>query len=214
MFHKYDVYIFLSINLPYRMTDYSQLQEHVLKRTQMTTDELDQFCQGFKLMRVKKRQFIVQPEFIAKHRYYVVSGCFRAYIIGEEGQEHTIQFAIDDWWISDYNSYVFQQPASMFVMALEDSVILQIDVETEQQLKAQRHVYETFFRILAEGTAAHMARRVIINLTKSAEQRYELFLERYPNIVNRVPQYALASFLGMTTEYLSKLRNKRTTRKS
>jgi len=214
MFHKCDIYIFLYIYLPYRMTDYSQLKQHVLQRTPMTTDDLDHFCQHFKLRQVKKRQFIVQPEFIAKHRYYVLNGCFRAYIIGEEGQEHTIQFAIDDWWISDYNSYVYQQPASMFVMALEDSLILQIDVESEKQLKAHKHVYETFFRILAEGTAAHMARRVIINLTKSAEQRYELFLERYPNIVNRVPQYALASFLGMTTEYLSKLRNKRATRKS
>ena len=155
-----------------------------------------------------------QPEFLARHRYYVVSGSFRAYIIGEEGHEHTIQFAIDDWWISDYNSYVFQQPASMFVMALEDSTILQIESDKEKHLKASKHVYETFFRILAEGTAAHMARRVIVNLTKSAEQRYELFLERYPSIVNKVPQYALASFLGMTTEYLSKLRSKRLGRKS
>ena len=180
----------------------------------MTDAELAEFCNSFKLMRVKKRQYIVQPEFIARHRYYVVSGCFRAYIIGEEGQEHTIQFAIDDWWISDYNSYLFQQPASMFIMALEDSLVLQIDIESEMHLKASSHVYETFFRILAEGTAAHMARRVIINLTKTAEQRYELFLERYPNIVNKVPQYALASFLGMTTEYLSKLRNRRITRKN
>lgn len=196
------------------MTDYSQLKEHVLKRVLMTNDDLEYFCQSFKLMRVKKRQFIVQPQFVARHRYYIISGCFRAYMIGEEGQEHTIQFAIDDWWISDYNSYVFQQPASMFVMALEDSIILQIDSDAEKHLKESKHVYETFFRILAEGTAAHMARRVIVNLTKSAEQRYELFLERYPNIVNKVPQYALASFLGMTTEYLSKLRNKRAGRKS
>jgi len=196
------------------MTELDQLTTHIRKRLSITDEELNEFCQAFKLVKVKKRQFIVQPEFVAKYRFYVVQGSFRAYVIGDEGQEHTIQFAIDDWWISDYNSYIFQQPASMFVMALEDSVVLQISYEAEQELKKHKHIYETFFRILAENTAAHMARRVIVNLTKTAEQRYELFLERYPAIVSKVPQYALASFLGMTTEYLSKLRNKRVSRES
>ena len=166
------------------------------------------------MTRVKKRQFIVQPEFTAKNRFYVVQGSFRAYVIGDEGQEHTIQFAIEDWWITDYNSYIFQQPASMFVMALEDSIVLQINYETEQELKKRKHLYESFLRVVAEHTAAHMARRVILNLTKTAEQRFEFVQERYPEIVNRVPQYALASFLGITTEYLSKLRNKRVSPKS
>lgn len=196
------------------MIDFSNFKAHILNRVILTDDELDEFCKSFELKAVKKRQFIVQPEFTPRHRYYVVQGSFRAYVIGDEGQEHTIQFAIDDWWISDYNSYIFQQPASMFVMALEDSIVLQISYAAEQGLKEKKHVYETFFRILAENTAAHMARRVIVNLTKTAEQRYELFLQRYPLIVSRVPQYALASFLGMTTEYLSKLRNKRVSLKS
>ena len=196
------------------MTEYDNFKEHILKRISFTDDELNVFCDSFKSLRVKKRQFIIQPGFVATHRYYVVQGSFRAYVIGDEGEEHTIQFAVDDWWISDYNSYIYQQPASMFVMALEDSIVLQIDYETEQGLKKSRHSFETFFRILAENTAAYMARRVITNLTQSAEQRYESFLERYPQIVSKVPQYALASFLGMTTEYLSKLRNKRSSRKS
>jgi CRP-like cAMP-binding protein len=196
------------------MAELDLLAMHIRKRINFTDDELDEFCRSFKLLRVKKRQFIVQPEFIAKYRFYVVKGSFRAYVIGDEGQEHTIQFAIDDWWISDYNSYIFQQPASMFVMALDDSIVLQISYEAEQELKKRKHGYETFFRILAENTAAHMARRVIVNLTKTAEQRYEMFLEHYPAIVSKVPQYALASYLGMTTEYLSKLRNKRVSRES
>jgi CRP-like cAMP-binding protein len=196
------------------MNPQEQLQQHILKRVALSSEEFAEFANAFRLVKVKKRQFIIQPEFIAKHRYYVVQGSFRAYVIGDEGEEHTIQFAIDDWWITDYNSYIFQQPASMFVMALEDSTVFQIDYEAEQALKQKMHVFETYFRILAEGTAAHMARRVITNLTQTAEQRYEGFLDRYPLIVNRVPQYALASFLGMTTEYLSKLRNKRIPKKS
>jgi len=190
------------------MTAQDHLKAHILKRVNLATEELEDFAGSFKLINVKKRQFIVQPEFVSKYRYYVVNGSFRAYVIGDEGQEHTIQFAIDDWWITDYNSYIFQQPASMFIMALEDSTMLQISFQDEQILKKNPR-FQQFFCILAEGTAAYMARRVITNLTKTAEQRYEIFLERYPQIVNRVPQYALASFLGMTTEYLSKLRKKR-----
>ncbi|SFO74597.1 cAMP-binding domain of CRP or a regulatory subunit of cAMP-dependent protein kinases [Chitinophaga sp. YR627] len=196
------------------MSDYSSFREHVLSRIPFTEEELNEFCNSFKAVRIKKRQFIEQPGFPAKHRYFVVEGAFRAYVIGDEGQEHTIQFAIEDWWISDYNSYIFQQPATMFIVALEDSLILEIDYDTEQRLKNSRYKFETFFRILAENTAAYMARRVITNLTKTAEQRYEIFLEKYPNIVRIVPQYALASFLGMTTEYLSKLRHKRMAKKS
>ena len=196
------------------MTDFARLKAHIQKRHTFTDSEADDFCQNFKMVKVKKRQFIVQPEFIAKNRFYVVQGSFRAYVIGDEGQEHTIQFAIEDWWITDYNSYIFQQPASMFVMALEDSIVLQINYDTEQELKKLKHLYESFFRVLAEHTAAHMARRVILNLTKTAEQRFEFVQERYPDIVHRVPQYALASFLGITTEYLSKLRNKRVFPKS
>lgn len=196
------------------MTTYEQLKAHIKKRVTITEEELEEFTRSFKVIKVKKRQFIVQPDFVAKSRFYVVKGSFRAYVIGDEGQEHTIQFAIDDWWISDYNSYIFQQPASMFVMALENSTLLQINYEEEQLLKNRKHVFEKYFCILAEHTAAYMARRVIVNLTKTAEQRFEIFLSRYPDIVNKVPQYALASFLGMTSEYLSKLRKKRISSKS
>lgn len=143
-----------------------------------------------------------------------MQGAFRAYVVADEGQEHTITFAIDDWWITDYNSYIFQQPATMFVVALEDSIILQLDYEKEQELKLQNHKFETFFRIMAERGLAAQQRRIISNLTQTAEERYETFSNKYPQIVQRVPQYALASYLGMTTEFLSRIRNKRVSKKS
>jgi CRP-like cAMP-binding protein len=188
--------------------------QHLQKRVPFNKQELDEFLSYFKEKKVKKRQFIIQPEFVARHRSYVLEGTFRAYVIDDGGEEHTIQFAIEDWWISDYNSYVYQTPATMFVVALEDSVILQIDYDSEQKLKAAHHGYETFFRIMAERSAAYQQRRVISNLTRTAEERYNDFAERYPLIVQRVPQYALASYLGMTTEFLSRIRNKKMKKKS
>ncbi len=187
---------------------------YINKFVSLTEEENDIFISSFKETNVKKRQFIVQPDFTAKYRNYVLEGTFRAYVIAEEGQDHTIAFAIEDWWITDYNSYIFQKPATMFVVALEDSIILQIEYEKEQELKRSNHKFETFFRIMAERSFAFQQRRMISQLTQTAEERYENFMSKYPQVAQKVPQYALASYLGMTTEFLSKIRNKRTPKKS
>jgi CRP-like cAMP-binding protein len=191
-----------------------QITTYIDKFVKLNDDEKSIFSNSFKEVKVKKRQFIVQPNFTAKHRNYVLKGAFRAYVVADEGQEHTISFAIDDWWITDYNSYISQQPATMFVVALEDSIILQIDYNQEQELKKTNHKFETFFRIIAERGLAFQQRRIISNLTHTAEERYESFISKYPQIVQRVPQYALASYLGMTTEFLSRIRNKKVSKKS
>ncbi len=192
----------------------NKINEYINKFIALTDEEAEQFSNAFKEVKIKKRQFIVQPNFIAKHRHYVLKGAFRAYVVADDGQDNTITFAIDDWWITDYNSYIFQQPATMFVVALEDSMILQLDYEKEQELKKLNHKFETFFRIIAERGLAYQQRRIISNLTQTATERYESFVSKYPQIVQRVPQYALASYLGMTTEFLSKIRNNRISKKS
>ena len=178
----------------------------------LSDEEKHEFAAAFKEVRAVKRQFLVQPGFTARSRYFVIEGALRAYVVGDEGQDHTIQLAIDEWWISDYNSYIFQQPASMFVTALTDCVLLQINFEDEKLLKASNYKFETFFRMLAERSTAFMQRRLIINLTMSAEERYNSFMEKYPLMAERIPQYAIASYLGMTTEFLSKIRNKKVKR--
>ncbi|MFC0513720.1 Crp/Fnr family transcriptional regulator [Mucilaginibacter angelicae] len=180
----------------------------------LTDEEAEMFAAAFKETRAKKRQFLIQPNFTAKSRYFVISGALRAYVTGEDGQEHTIQLALDQWWISDYNSYIYQQPASMFVVAVEDSLLLELTHEAEARLKAANYQFETFFRILAERSVAFMQRRIITNLTQSAEERYESFMERYAVFTSRFPQYVIASYLGMTTEFLSKIRNQRVKPKS
>ena len=192
------------------MTHENKIVEYINRTVTLTDEEAELFSSGFREVKVKKRQFIVQPNFVAKHRNFVLKGAFRAYVVDDNGQDSTIAFAIEDWWITDYNAYILQQPATMFVVALEDSIILQMDHQTEEELKKSNHKFETFFRIRAERTAAFMQQRIITNLTLTAEERYEKFIQKYPLIVQRVPQYALASYLGITTEFLSRIRNKRT----
>ena len=187
---------------------------YVQTKVDLAEDELQELLAAFKLKKIKRKQFIIQPDFVASHRSYVLQGAMRSYVIDRNGIDHTIQLAVEDWWVSDYNSYIYQKPATMFVVALEDSSLLQIDYTTEQQLKKANHKFETFFRIVAERTAAYHQRRIISSLTRTAEERYNDFLETYPNVAQRVPQYALASYLGMTTEFLSKIRNNKVKRKS
>ncbi len=128
--------------------------------------------------------------------------------MSDEGQEHTIQFAIEDWFISDFNSYINQTPASLFVEAIEDSVIQQIAYEDVENLCAQNPKFERFFRLVAQKAFAYSQQRVLSNLGKSAEERFLEFNDLYPSIVQRVPQYTLASYLGMSPEFLSKIRKR------
>jgi len=192
------------------MTEIQSLQNQLIEKHSFTEKEADFFVSHFTERKVKKRQFIIQPDFIAKYRVYVVQGTFKAYVIGNDGQENTISLAMDGWWISDPNSYIYQQPATMFVEALEDSLILQLDFEKEQILKSHSHKFETFFRTVAERGLAFMQRRLIASLTLAAEERYEQFAEKYPDFLQRVPQFAIASYLGMTTQYLSRIRKNQT----
>jgi CRP-like cAMP-binding protein len=196
------------------MEELDTIRQYVARYIQLTKQEQEYFVSLLRITKVKKKQFIVQPEFICKYRTYVFTGAMRAYLVDNTGQDHTIAFAIDDWWITDYNSFIFQQPATLFVEALEDSTLIQIDYNTEQLLMETVPKFEKFFRIITQRSFAFLQQRMLSNLSKSAEERYEEFIHKYPRIVQKVPQYALASYLGMSTEYLSKLRNNKVTKKS
>jgi CRP-like cAMP-binding protein len=195
------------------MTSQEKLQLYLQKFNLLSAAEIEAFVLAFREVKIKKRQYIVQPGFTAKARHYVVQGAFRSFVTADNGSDHTIAFAIEDWWITDYNSYIFQQPATMFVVALENSTMLQLTYEDEVTLKQNNHKFESIFRIMAERGLAFQQRRLISNLTQTAEARYDFFLEKYPQVVQRLPQYALASYLGMTTEFLSRIRNHKLKRK-
>ncbi|MFT4661754.1 MAG: CRP-like cAMP-binding protein [Patiriisocius sp.] len=186
------------------------LQNELIQKYSFTEKEADYFVSHFTERKVKKRQFIIQPDFIAKYRIFVTQGTFKAYVIDKNGQEQVISLAMDGWWISDPNSFIYQQPATMFVEALEDSIILQLDFKNEQILKAYSHQFETFFRTVAERGLAFMQRRLIASLTLTAEERYQQFAETHPEYLKRIPQFTIASYLGMTTQYLSRIRKNQT----
>lgn len=191
------------------MDDFIKIKNYVARHIQLSEAEEEYFISLLRITKVKKKQFIVQPEFICKYRSYILTGAMRAYLVDNKGQEHTVAFAIEDWWISDYNSYINQEPATLFVEALEESILIQIDYNAEQLLMETVPKFERFFRIITQRSFAFLQKRLLSNLSKSAEERYEEFIQKYPSIANRVPQYTLASYLGFSTEFLSKIRNRR-----
>lgn len=191
------------------MEEFKPLIDYVSKYVTLTDSEISHFSSFLKIKKVKKKQFIVQPDFICKHKSYVLKGAFRAYLVDNEGKEHTLAFAIEDWWISDYSSLIYQEPATLFVEALENSILIQIDYDDEQTFLREIPKLEKFERIITQRSLAFQQKRLLSNFTKTAEQRYEEFISKYSEVAKRVPQYALASYLGFSTEYLSKIRNKR-----
>lgn len=189
------------------MNEFSAVIAYISRYVQLTEDETSQVMGFLKITKVKKRQFIVQPGFVCRHKSYVVKGAFRAYLVDNKGRDHTLAFAIEDWWISDYSSLIYQEPATLFVEALEDSVLVQIEYGDEQTFLREIPKLEKFERIITQRALAFQQKRLLSNFTMTAEERYDDFMTKYPGIVGRVPQYALASYLGFSTEYLSKIRN-------
>ena len=195
------------------MDDLAPFIANIRKKISLSPENMDRLIAAFKMLRVKRKQLIIQPGSIARYRIYVLKGTFRSFVIDDKGDDHTIQIAIDDWWISDYNSYIHQVPATQFVEALEASIVLQIDHRAEEELKAANWELATLFRLMAERSAAYLARRIVSNLTKNAEERYQEFASAYPAAAERLPQYVLASYLNMSKEFLSKIRNDKVRKK-
>jgi CRP-like cAMP-binding protein len=191
------------------MDDFSAILKYVGRHIQLTVEEEAFYRSLLKIKKVRKKQFIGQPDFVFNHRTYIVKGAMRSYMLDANGQDHTVAFGIDDWWIADFNSYIYQQPATLFVEALEESTLIQISYDDEQKLLETYPKFEKFYRILAQNGYAHLQRRILADISLTATERYENFLSKYPLVAARVPQYALASYLGISHELLSKIRNKR-----
>ncbi|KAA2243389.1 Crp/Fnr family transcriptional regulator [Chitinophaga agrisoli] len=190
------------------MEDLTPLVNYVKKYIPLTEGEESFFISLLQVTKVKKRQYIHQPGYICQYRNYVLKGALRAFISDNNGQEHTISLAIEDWWIADPASFILREPGTFFVEAVEDSTIVQISYEAEQQLMQQYPKFERFYRVTSQLTAIHAQKRLLSNISQTAEERYETFAGRYSQLLQRFPLYIIASYLGMTREFLSKIRNR------
>lgn len=187
-------------------SDLALLHKHIQRRVALTPEEREACEQFFVPRFIRKRQFLLQEGEVCRHIAFVTSGCLRAYTVDHKGEEHVIQFAIEDWWISDLHSYLTGAPATYTIDALQDSRVLLLEKDGRDRLLEAVPRMEKFFRLLQEANYIATHRRIQETLSASAEERYLTFLATYPALAEKVPQQHIASYLGITPQSLSRIR--------
>lgn len=185
---------------------YAEILNHISKEITLTASEEEEFKGIISEVKVARKDFLIEPGQRVTSEYYVVKGCLQAYYRDQAGENHIIQFAVEDWWISDFESFFSEKPAQLYVQAIEDSVLLEIEKEALELLYARIPAFERFFRIKITGAFVALRNRILSTLQKTAKERYIEFCEIYPQIEKRVPNYQIANYLGLKPESLSRIR--------
>jgi CRP-like cAMP-binding protein len=162
----------------------------------LTETEQSHFMSKVVVRKYLKGQFLLQSGDVCKYESFVLAGCLKSFYVDQEGQEHVSMFAIENWWTGDLGSFITQTPADLNIQCL-DLNQLYLDIPK----------LERFFRIIIQRAYVASQKRIIHNMSLPAKERYLQFRQRYPLIEQRVPQYLIASYLGMTKEFLSKIRH-------
>lgn len=143
---------------------------------------------------------------VCRHFTFVVSGCLKMYAVDKLGKEHNLQFAAENDWITNLSSFYSEKPGSVYIEALEPTLILQINHSDLLHLYTHYHKFDRNFRIIIEQKYIELQNRILLSISSTADERYETFLEQYPHLSNRLPNTQIASYLGITPEFLSKIR--------
>lgn len=165
---------------------------------------------SFKPRLFRKRQYALQEGQVCTQFFFIIRGCLRMYKIDEKGLTHVLQFATEDNWILDLGSFHSVTPSELNIDALEDTVTLQISRDDLIELYLKAPKFDRIFRVLLENSYVRLQERLLQNISSTAEQRYQRFIEVYPHLINRLSQVQMASFLGITPEFLSRLRSRAT----
>ena len=182
------------------------IAKNVNRIIKLSDTEQQRFFSVLENRKVKKKQYLHNDGEICNYINFVSKGCFRLYNTDEDGVEHVVQFAIENWWISDVASFLTQSRGVYSIHALENSEVLRISKSNLDKLYIDIPKFERYFRILSENTYIGYQRRTSYNIGASAEDRYLYFKKTYPVFFKRIPQHQIASYLGITPEFLSKLK--------
>jgi CRP-like cAMP-binding protein len=158
--------------------------------------------------KIRKKQYLLQEGDVARNVAFVEKGILRAYSVDEKGAEHIIQFAMEGWTISDLNSFLTGQPATYNIDALEDSELVLISNMAQEEILRQIPEYQVYMRLQLSGAYLAMQKRITSTISMPLEDRYINFIKLYPDLVQRVPQHMIASYMGLTPETLSRIRKK------
>tara|TARA_B110000967_G_scaffold200282_1_gene235845 strand:+ start:109 stop:693 length:585 start_codon:yes stop_codon:yes gene_type:complete len=188
------------------MTIDDSITLEIFKNISFSQKERTSIDHKFEKLNLKKGHLLLNANDIVFNQYYVRDGCLRTYFIDSDAKEHTLQFAIKDWWISDYTAYFTTTKSIMSIECIQNATIYKISKESVENLYIEIPQLEIFFRKKMEGAFSSFQKRILGNLSQSAKERYTSFIRTYPNIEQSVKNYHVASYLGITTESLSRIR--------
>ena len=187
---------------------FDEINAHVSRCGSFSTADLEIFNTLLEPKSVRKKTMLLQEGDICNFEAYIKKGCARSYYIDENGFELTMEFAVEDWWVSDVSSFHEHLPSNMFIETLEDCELLVLNPGTKELLLQQVPGFERFFRILIQRHMTVVQNRLYQTIAWPAQDRYLQFLKTYPQIPQRVAQHYIASYLGISPEFLSKIRTK------
>lgn len=182
--------------------------QHLSEKINLTEKEKALIHSQLLIKKLRKKQYLLQEGDICKSVAFVLKGALRAYTIDQKGVDHIVQFALEGWLISDLYSFLTASPATYYIDALEDSTVVLISKEAELAITKEVPQFETYNRLQITGAYLAMQKRVNALISQTVEERYLGFMQLYPNIIQRVPQHMIASYMGLSPETLSRVRKK------
>lgn len=186
----------------------SMIIQNISKHISLTPEEEVLFLSKTETKNFKAKTILQNAGQICKEGYFVNSGLLRSFNINDNIVEHVMSFACEGWWISDMYSILSQKPGTLFIEVMEDAEVVILSKENQEQLYHEIPKLERFFRILIENSLVANQERLMDNLSLTAEERFEKFCKKYPDLIQKVPQKQIASFIGVTPEFFSKMKGK------
>jgi CRP/FNR family transcriptional regulator, anaerobic regulatory protein len=182
--------------------------QNISKHISLTSEEELLFLSRIETKQYQAKTIILNAGEVCKHSYFVNSGLLRSFNINDNIVEHVLSFACEGWWIGDMYSLLSQKPGNLFIEVLEDAEVVLLSKENQEILYSEIPKLERFFRILTENSLVANQERLMDNLSLTAEERFDKFCKRYPTLIQKVPQKQIASYIGVTPEFFSKMKSR------
>ena len=190
------------------------LLNNIAKHIQLNEEEKQLFLSYLQVKKVKKKQYLLLDGEVSRNAMFVVSGCLRSYNLDENGFQYIQQFAPEGWWMADMYSFITQNPGHLYIDAVFDSEVILISKINLEKIYVEIPGFNYYFRILSEKSLVTYQTRAMDNARLSAKDRYEKFCQRYPSLIDSIAQKQVASYIGVTPEFLSKMLNTENAAKS
>lgn len=186
------------------------LHLNISRHISSSKKDITEFCNLFTAKTIKKKDFLLREGEVCRFEAFITKGLFKVYHIDAKGTEQILYFGMEDWWLTDIDSFANQSPSQLFIEAIEDSEVLIISKKDKDFAYENFPFVEKLFRIMTQKTHSALQRRMIDNLSKTADQRYLDFINKYPSLNQRLTNVQVAAYLGISHEFLSRIRRKTT----